>query len=247
MGVTEARDGEGEATTGIGRPVPEFVDWVAAAVIAVGGLALTVGGSTLAFVVDRDLVAESVESGEITVVVFERDLTETEMVDFTLEVVSWTGIGLLVTGVALVVFAAGYVVARRRAHRRTAAGESAGSFRAHAVLGAVTSAVLSFVPFSPVVGSGIAGYLQHREGGRSVSVGALSGFLAVAPAIAIVVFVTVGIYAGLSAVGESGLGMVTAASMLLVLLFVAAYGAGLGAVGGFAGGRIAADRSRRAD
>jgi hypothetical protein len=240
MGTTESADRESEST--IGRQIPEFVDWLAAAVIAVSGMALTVGGSTLTFVVDRDLLAEGIESGTITVVVFERDLTEAEMLDFTVEVVFWTGIGLLVTGVGLVLFAIGYVVARHRAHRQAGDGESAGSYRSYAVLGAVASAVLSFVPFSPVIGSGLAGYFEHFGTGRTVSVGALSGFLSVLPGLSILVFVTVGIFAGLSDVQASDVGIVAAVAMLLVLLFVAAYGAGLGALGGFAGGRFAEGR-----
>lgn len=239
MATTEAATEEEEVSDRIGHPLSEFVDWAAAAVIAIAGLGLTVGGSALTFALDRDSLAEGVESGQITVFVFERDLTRAEMLDFSVELVTWTGIGLLVTGVGSVLFAIGYVVARHRAHQRTTASESAGSYRAFAVLGAVTSSVLSFVPFSPVIGGGLAGYLERDESGRSVSVGALSGFLYAAPTLVVLAFVTVGLYAGLAAVQESGLGIVTGAAMLLVVLFVATYGAGLGALGGFAGARLA--------
>lgn len=239
MGATESADDVGGDVPAFARSVPEFVDWIVAAVIALTGLAMTVGGTVMTFVVDRALLEEGVQSGRITVVVFERELTEAEMLDFTLEVVFWTGVGTLLTGIALVAVAVAYVLARRRAHRRAGEDRSAGTYRANAVLGAVATAVLSFVPFSPVVGGGVAGYLDHFASGRSTSVGALSGVLAVAPALAVLAFVTGGLFAGLSAVGETGLGIVTAATMLLVVLFVVAYGAGLGALGGFAGGRIA--------
>ena len=236
---TQASEERDEATPAVGYPVPEFVDWIAAAVIAVSGMALTVGGSALTLVVDRESLEEGIESGQITVLVFERDLTRGEMLEFTLDVVTWSGIGLLVTGVGLVVFAIGYVVARRRAHARAGDRGSAGSYRSYAVLGAVATSVLSFLPLSPVLGGGVAGYLEGYGGTRSVSAGALSGFLAMVPALGILVFVTVGIVSGLSAVQASDLGVVTAATMALVVLFVGAYGAGLGAIGGFGGRRLA--------
>lgn len=243
MGTSDPANG-GEVVASLsGRPLPEFVDWVAAAVVALAGVALTVGGSALTFVVDRAMLEEGIESGQITVVIFERDLSAAQMLEFTLEIVNWTGIGLLVTGLGLVSFAIGYVVVRHRAHRGPADGETAGSYGANAVLGAVATSVLSFVPFSPVVGGGVAGYLERHGTGRSIGVGALSGFLAVTPVLVILVFVTVGLYAGLAAVQETGLGILAAAAMLLTSLFVGVYGAGLGALGGFAGGRLADGRS----
>lgn len=242
MGTAESDPAGRGATPALARPLPEYVDWIAAAVIAVGGMALAVGGSALTFVVDRSLLAEGIESGRITVILFERELTREQNLDLATAIVNWTGIGLLVTGIALVLFALAYVVVRHRAHRRAGEAEPVGSGRSLAVLGAVTTALLSFIPFSPVAGGGLAGYLEHQTTGRSVGVGALSGFLAMVPALSILIFVTVGLFSGLSDVGEAGLGIVVAAAMLLAALFVAAYGAGLGALGGFVGGRLAADK-----
>lgn len=224
-------------------PLPAYVDWIVGAIIAFGGLALTVGGSALTFVVDRGLLAEGVESGQITIVVVERELSEAEMLDVTAAVVNWTGIGLLVTGIALVLFAIGYVVVRHRAQQQADDGETAATYRSYAVLGAVATAVLSFIPFSPVAGGGLAGYLGHQQTGRSVGIGGLAGFLAMLPALSILLFVSAGIYSGLSAVQAGGLGIVAVSAMLFAFLFAAVYGAGLGAFGGFLGGRIADEQS----
>ncbi|QSG07853.1 DUF5518 domain-containing protein [Halapricum desulfuricans] len=223
----------------LARPIPEYVDWLVGVVIALGGMALLVGGTAVRFVVDRELLAEDIESGQITVVVLERDLTEAETLEFSLEVVNWTGLGLLVTGIGLVLFAIGYVVFRHRAHQNVGEGAPVDSYQSSAVLGAVATAVLSFVPFSPILGGGLAGYLEQPASGRSVSVGALSGFLSMAPALVLLGFVTVGLYAGFATIQEAGLGLVVVAGMLFGLLVVSAYGAGLGALGGFAGGRLA--------
>lgn len=221
------------------RPLPEYVDWLVGVAIALGGMALIVGGTAVSFVVDRELLAEDIEAGQITIVILERDLTEAEMLEFTLEVVNWTGIGLLVTGVALVVFAIAYVVLRHRARRSITDDSDIETYRSTAILGAVATAVLSFVPFSPVLGGGLAGYLEQPASGRSVSVGALSGFLSMVPAVVILGFVTIGLYSGFAAIQEVGLGFVVVAGMFFGLLVLSAYGAGLGALGGFAGGRLA--------
>lgn len=237
--MTDTANTEDTGPPAVGPRLPEFVDWIAATLIALAGVALSVGGSVLTFVVTRDLIEAGVESGQITVLIFERDLTEAEMLEVTLAIVTWTGWGLVVTGIALVLFAIGYVVVRHRTYRQTPDTESAGSYRSYAVLGAVATGILSFLPFSPVLGGGAAGYVEHFGTGRTVSVGALSGFLAMVPILLILVFVTIGLYAGLATVQYSGLGIVTAAAMLFALLFTAAYGAGIGALGGFAGGWVA--------
>jgi len=221
------------------RPLPEYVDWLVGVVIALGGMALIVGGTAVTFVVDRELLAEDIEAGEITVVVLQRDLTEAEMLDFSLEVVNWTGIGLLVTGLVLVLFAVVYVVFRHRTHRRIGNETDSGSYRSSAVLGAVATAILSFVPFSPVLGGGLAGYLEQPTSGRPVSVGALSGLLSILPALVLLGFVTVGMYSGFATIQEAGLGFVVVAGMFFGVLLLSAYGAGIGALGGFAGGRLA--------
>lgn len=236
--MTESGESGDTNRSEVGPRLPESVEWIVGAVIALAGAALTVGGSTLAFVVDSDLLEAGVESGQVTVVIVERELTEAEMLEVTLEVVTWTGWGLLVTGIGLVLFAVGYVFARHRAYRDTPDTESVGSFRSYAVLGAVVTGLLSFLPFSPVIGGGVAGYLERYGTGRTVSVGALSGLLAMVPVLLLLVFVTIGLYAGLAAVQYPSMGIVVVATMLFAFLFTAAVGAGLGALGGFAGGRL---------
>lgn len=239
METTDSATSETRDDRVFARPLPEYVDWFAGVVIALGGMALFVGGTAVAFVVDRELLAEDIEAGEITIVVLQRDLTEAEMLEFSLEVVNWTGIGLLVTGLGLVMFAVVYVVFRHRSQQSAGNEADSSSYRSSAVLGAVATAILSFVPFSPVLGGGLAGYLEQPASGRPVSVGALSGFLAMIPALVLLGFVTVGMYSGFAAIQEAGLGFVVVAGMLFGLLVLSVYGAGLGALGGFAGGRLA--------
>lgn len=242
MSVSKGSGSESESSSEFGRPFPEFVDWFAGAVIAIAGMALILGGSVLTVVVNRSLVEEEIEAGRITVIVFERELSRPEMLSFTMDVVNWTGIGLLVSGLALIVFAIWYVITRHRTYDRTSEGEPTGSFLSNAVLGAVTTTVLSFIPFSPLLGGGLTGYLEFQRSTRSISAAGFAGFLAMAPVLLLLVFMGIGLYLGLAGVGEAGYGLVTAVVMLFTILFVAAYGAGVSALGGFVGARIARDQ-----
>ena len=219
--------------------LPEFVDWLVAAGIVLGGLISLVGGSALFFIVDRDLLAEGIEGGTVTVTLVQTELTDAEMLEVVLAVVSWTGIGLLVTGLGMVVFAIAYVIRRRRTHRRVQNGEAANSYWAYVVLGAVVTAVLSFIPFSPGIGGAIAGYLERGESDRTVSVGALSGLFSMLPLLAIVVASLGGLVAGLLAIDQAGVAIVVVVGLIFVLMLVATIGAGLGALGGYIGGRFA--------
>lgn len=220
-------------------PTP-VVDWIAAALVALVGLAFTIGGTTLTLVVDRALVDERVPAGEVTVLAFERQLTRGETAELARAVVEWAGIGLLVVGLGLVAFAVAYVLARRRP-----AGESGamGAGWAAVVLGAVTTTVASFLPASPVFGGVLAGYLTRGEPDTAVRSGALSGVAATVPLVALLAFVAVGLYVGFTGIGLGGLGVVTVLSLLLGGVVTVLVSAALGALGGYAGGRLADRRS----
>lgn len=237
MGPEQDPTDGAEGTLPVDRPLPVFLDWLLAGAIAVGGLALLAAGTVLTVVFDRAFLAQGIESGQITVVFIERELSAAEMLSFSHDVLTWTGIGFLVTGLGLVTVAAWYAYAHHAARRRAEAPVLRSS-RSVAVIGAAVTAVLSFLPFSPVVGGALAGYLEAPVSGRSIRVGALSGGLAVLPAMVIVAFTTIGLVEGLAAVGEADLGIGVGVVMWFVVLSGLAYGAGLGALGGFLGGHL---------
>jgi hypothetical protein len=118
-------------------------------------------------------------------------------------------------------------------------------FWGNALLGAVVTIVLSFVPFSPVLGGGVAGFLQGTDRRAGLRVGAVSGAVASIPILlvllAIAAFVPVGV-----AVGDVGLGLPILAILILLTMFVLTivYGAGLGALGGYVGA-VGAERRVR--
>lgn len=218
--------------------LPEFVDWLAAVGIALGGLLCAVIGSYLRFVIDRPLVAEEIERGAGTATVMSRELTKPETLDLAMNSIVWTGTGFLLTGLAMLVFATGYVIVRHRAHRRAGAGQSANSMGSLAVVGAVFTAVVSFLPFAPAIGGALAGYVEEAESGRSGSVGALTGLLYTLPLLVVLAFVIGGFGAGFAAIGESGLALLTGGVFLFVFVIVAAISIAMGALGGYVAGRI---------
>jgi len=228
-------DGHPTANGGL----PEIVDWVAGALVALAGLLFLAGGSALLTVVDRDTLAEGIESGTVTVTVFDTELTRAESLDVVEAVVSWTGAGLVVTGLAMVLFGVGYLFVRRRARRRARPDDPLTSYGAHAVLGALAAAVLSFLPFSPAFGGALAGYLERGESDRTVSVGALSGLLAVLPVLVLLLFVLVGLATGMRGIGQGGLAVTSGAVLVFAAVFAAVISSGLGALGGYLGGKFA--------
>ena len=221
------------------RPVPEVVDWVIGALLVLVGLASALAGSAMFFAIDRSEIRQAVADEEIQSDV----LSNAELVEVTQALATWTAVGLIAIGAILFVLGFAYVVVRRRTHSRAAAGEQVSNFGANALLGALLAIVLSFVPFSQALGGIVAGYLEAGSSERVVGVGAFSGFLSVAPVLALLAFVLVGLVVGLLDVGAGALALVVAAALLLSLAILVTIGAGLGAIGGYVGGRLA-DRER---
>ncbi len=224
---------------GLSQPLPWIVDWLVAIVVILGGLFSLLVGSALTVAVDRALVADAVESGNLEIAF----LSDPDAVVVGHALAVWSGVGLLVTGVAMGLAAVAYLVFARRARRHVAAGEPANYFLVNAVLGAVVSVLTSFVPFSTVFGGAVAGYLEQAESGRTISVGAAAGLLTAAPVALLVVFVFGGLVSGLLDVGAARFAVVAGTGLLVVIATVAAIAAGLGALGGYIGGWFAADRT----
>lgn len=239
MGNTPSESPNVDGHSTAGHSLPEFVDWLLGALIALGGVSLIAGGSALVFAVDRAVLEQGIEDETITVTIGTTELTDSETLTVTDAVVSWVGPGLLITGLGLVAIAIGYVISRRRAHRRAGADEALNSYGTFAVLGAVITAVLSVIPLSAAFGGALAGYLECGESDRTVSVGALAGVLPLLPMLAVGLFVFGGLVSGLLAIDQSRNAMFVGAVFFLSMMFIATVSASLGALGGYIGGQIA--------
>jgi len=109
----------------------------------------------------------------------------------------------------------------------------------NALIGAVAATVLAFVPFSPVLGGALAGYLQGGDRSDAVRVGALSGLFAAIPLV-VILLVVASVIPFLPAFGMAGsvtalLGVFALVAFGIVLL----YSIGLGALGGVLGRYLA--------
>lgn len=107
----------------------------------------------------------------------------------------------------------------------------------NAGIGALVTVVFSFTGFSPLVGGGVAGYLQRgtRRGGAKV--GALSGGLAFLPFV--ILFVLFFGFFALAPMTGGGFGMPGFIEVVVILLVVfpllLLWNVGLSAVGGYLG------------
>lgn len=102
----------------------------------------------------------------------------------------------------------------------------------NAVIGAVVTVVLSFTGFSPLLGGGVAGYLQRGDRAEGARVGAISGAIASIPFVLLLVFVFgfFGLFLAGGGPAEAGFGIVI---VLVFFVFALAWNVGLGAVGGY--------------
>lgn len=107
-----------------------------------------------------------------------------------------------------------------------------GRFLVNAVIGAVASVLLGFIPLSPILGGALAGYLQGGSRGDGLKVGAASGLVGLVPALLIGgLFAVVTIFGGAGARGF----VVFLLFVAVAVLLVGAYMVGLGAAGGWLG------------
>lgn len=111
----------------------------------------------------------------------------------------------------------------------------------NALLGGVISVLVAFVPFSPLVGGFVAGYLHDADRSAALRVGAYAGLVALAPAVLLGgLFLLVGV------VGFLGYGAPNATIVLLLVVLLGGtiavlYTVGLSAVGGYLGAIVAED------
>lgn len=117
---------------------------------------------------------------------------------------------------------------------------TAGNTFMNAVVGAIATLVLSFLPLSPVLGGGIAGYLQRGPQQEGAKVGGLAGLLAAIPLFLSLLFV-VPLFV-IAPFGVPNIPMNALWFVVVLLLIVGVYTVGFGIVGGIVGTYLAAAR-----
>jgi hypothetical protein len=112
----------------------------------------------------------------------------------------------------------------------------------NALVGAAVTVVLSFIPFSPLLGGAVAGFLERWNGAR---IGFISGVFAAIPLFILLAVVGVGI----SIVPGFGHGLAEGVVVvaLLLVLFLVAYVVTLSVVGGVVGVYLGEEFHERRD
>jgi len=103
----------------------------------------------------------------------------------------------------------------------------------NAIIGAIVTIVLSFLPLSPVLGGSCSGYLQRGTQREGAKVGGLAGLLASIPLfLSLLIMAPIFVFApfGVPAMPFNPLGFAVALFILLIV-----YTVGLGVVGGVVG------------
>ena len=112
------------------------------------------------------------------------------------------------------------------------------------LIGGIVAVLLSFLPFSTVLGGAVAGYLEGGRRDDGLRVGLYAGIVALLPLVLILVtvgtfiFGFVGMGHGPMAMGLPGAGF---AFFVFGFLFLAVYTVGLSAVGGWLGNYVKTD------
>lgn len=231
---------EAEPERRVRSQYPRFLDWLIPIFLVLIGLALVVGGSALLAGADLDLIRQAVQDETIQSDVF----TGEDLVDVTYATAWWSGIGLVVTGVAVWLAAVWFYVVRRRERRLEAKGGKPSYVWSNAIVGAVSAIVLGFVPFSQALGGAIAGWLQRGDRDTNLKVGGLSGLLTGLPIALAVAFVFAGLIDGSMGVQNGNWAFLFVGILAFVVVFTLLFVALLGAIGGWIGGRLAERPSR---
>lgn len=112
----------------------------------------------------------------------------------------------------------------------------------NAVIGAVATAILSgFVPFAPVFGGALAGYLEGGDRDDGLRVGAISGVIGLVFAAVLFLFVGVVFLGFLLGGMPMRMGAFGGLFLLVGALFGAVYIVGLSALGGWLGNYVKYD------
>lgn len=208
------------------------VDWILAVLLILFGLAATALGGVLVGAADRSWFEELVEEENVRSDV----ISEAELVDAMFAGTWWGGLGVVVVGLGMVIGGVLFAIGRRKIDRLEA-GSDAPTFVANALLGAAITVLVSFIPFSGLLGGGVAGYLETADSWSGAIVGLASGAILSAPIAAIAIAVAI----GLAAEGLAVWGLALLVGMLFAIAFAIAIPAIGGALGSYLRDRESTD------
>lgn len=196
----------------------KLIDWLVALALAVMGLLIVAIGSVVLVFADRAFLQELLDEAMLRSDVF----TDAELVEIAHAIALWGGAGSMIVGAAIILVGIWYI-----AHRRNHDHQPVTVATVNGLVGAVVTVVTSFIPFSGIIGGGVAGYLQPGTTWAGAKAGALSGVLISLPALAIVVIIALSLLATEAFV----FGLLA----LIITMFALVYAVVLGGLGGYIG------------
>jgi hypothetical protein len=209
------------------QPLSRTLDWAISLFLVLAGGVFAAGGVLLAGFADIGRITSWVATGRIT----STSMSDAELIDAVFAFIWGSGISLTMTGVMLVVAGIAFFGVQTRARRRfEATGIASPSTTGNAMLGAMITIVASFVPFSPVIGGAVSGYLNRGSDSSAVRTGGLAGLFAAIPVVtvfAVIVWSLLGSATGLTAI--------IVASLVVSLIISVAYMIGLSVLGAYLG------------
>ncbi|WP_191967078.1 MULTISPECIES: DUF5518 domain-containing protein [Haloferax] len=119
------------------------------------------------------------------------------------------------------------------------------NFYLHALLGAVVTFFTAIIPFSPVIGGAVAGYLHAEGTDRGIRVGAVSGLMASLPLVAIFLLLFTVMSIGSLVTGEVAGPVFVIAIVGITFVLGALYTVGLSAAGGYLGASYAESKAEK--
>lgn len=169
------------------QPLSRTLDGIISLFLVLVGGAFAAGGFLIAGFADIGRITSWVASGRIT----STEMSDPELIDAVFAFIWGSGVSLTVTGAMLVTAGVVFFGLQTRARRRfDATGVASPSATGNAIIGAVVTVVASFVPLSPLIGGGIAGYLNRGSDSGAVRVGGLAGLFAAVPVVTVFAVVT---------------------------------------------------------
>lgn len=195
------------------------MDRVVSVLLFLEGILLSAGGFFLNQAADASFSEEIVANMGTKSTL----LSESVLVDTIHNLTFWGGVGMVATGLLLVVASVTFPRFRReRRHDEADAVRTA--TETNVVFGAIVTAVILFFPLAPTVGGGVTGYYQGENGTKS---GAVAGLVASTLLVVLLAFPIGGAVAA---------GAAPIAGLLTVTLVAGVvYVVGLSALGGYVG------------
>lgn len=101
----------------------------------------------------------------------------------------------------------------------------------NAVIGGIVSIILGFIPFSPILGGGVAGYLE-KNNSNGIKIGAISGLIASIPMVVFLFFIGL-MSTQLIGIQFGGIGLILFFGFVGIISTL--YTVGLSTIGGYLG------------